>query len=150
MKYSGKDKESKKCMEYIRKYCVLKRTPIEKDYIEIYIYTKDEKERIACIKGFLYEYEMKNKYRGKNNAFHIKSLGTNKKYLRRGFATYLMKEVIRYAEYKKVEYITVHPYASICIIKQDDLEAFYKKFTYIYKCFGIKKQKEIEFKIVPD
>lgn len=150
MKYSGKDKESKKCMEYIRKCCVLKRTPIKNDYIEIYIYTNDEKERIACIKGFLYKYEMKNKYMGKNNAFHIKSLGTNKKYFKRGFATYLMKEAIKYAEYKKVAYITVHPYATTYIIKQEDLEDFYKKFTFTYNSLGIKKEKEIEFKSVSD
>ncbi len=150
MKYNGKDRESKRCKRFIRKYCVLKRTPIKKDYIEIYIYTNDEKERIACIKGFLYEYKMKNKYSGKGNAFHIKSLGTNRKYLRRGFATYLMKEAIKYAEYKKVAYITVHPYATTYIIEQEDLEDFYKKFTFNYGRFVSKEERKIEFKIISD
>lgn len=150
MKYNGKDKNSIKCCEFINKYCVLERTPMEDDYIEIFLYTKEEKEQVACIIGFLYDYKSKSIFEEKTDAFHIKTLGTKDRFLQRGVATFLMKEAIRYAEYKKVKHITVNPSACTCTISQEDLEIFYKKFVFTYEILWFKKEKEIEFQIILD
>ena len=143
-------KNSIKCFELIDKYCILDKSPIDENYIEIFIYTKNDKKKIAHMVGFLYNYKFEYAYGEKNSAFHIKTLWTHKGYLKRGIATYLMKEGIKYAEYNKVKHITVHPCACTHIISQEELERFYKKFLFDYKYIGFKRERGIEFKNILD
>ncbi len=151
MKYRGKDSNLIECHSFIINECVVKKTPVKNyDFIEICIYTKVEHEKVASITGFLYDYNLQCSCGDTMDALHIKSLGTNKKYLRRGFATYLMKEAIKYGELKKVKHITVNPCASTYIISQNDLMSFYKKFSFYHKKFLFKEEIDIEFMTILD
>lgn len=150
MKYLGEDKNANECLKFIKENCIVERTLIDAYNIEIFIYTKEMREQIACIKGFLYDYNTKRNFGKFDDALHIKSLGTSKNFLRKGFATYLMKEAIKYGEYKKVKHITIHPRASILTISQEDLETFYKRFLFTYRFFFIKREKKLKFENVSD
>lgn len=151
MEYSGKDLNKKKCKKYIKKSCIVKKNSFNADVvINIEIIGKKKHNKIAKIEGFLYNYETLYYVEGEMNALHIKSLYTSDEYLRKGIATYLMKEAIKYAESKKVKHITTHPFADTCIISQEELEKFYKKFSFSYGRFPRKKREKIEFCIIAD
>lgn len=150
MKYRGTDKYAADSANFIRDFCNVKREECDGVSIEIDINTKDKNQHVGGIKGFFYDYEEKKIFDKFNKGFHIKSLGVEGQYLEQGIATYLMKEVIRYAERQNVKHITVNPVATTIIIKQEELEKFYKKFSFNYKNFCFHKEREIEFKTVDD
>lgn len=151
MAYSGKDLNREKCKKFIKKSCIIKKNSFDSDVvIKIEISDKKKHSKVAKIEGFLYNYETSCYLEGDMNALHIKSLYTCDEYQRKGIATYLMKEVIKYAESKKVKHITTNPYASTYIISQSDLEEFYKKFSFSYGSFLKKKWGKIEFRTIRD
>lgn len=149
MKYLGENTNEKECETFIKENCVVERTPIDSSSIKIVIYIKETKEEIACIEGFLYDYKTKCCYDKTKNALHICSLGTQKNFLKRGFATYLIKEVIKYGEIRKVKHITIYPMASTVTISQAALKTFYRKFLFTYRVLFIKQEKKLEFDNIP-
>lgn len=149
MNYKGKDLNRESCELFLKDFCTIEKTSMDENYLEIEVRDKKTRMMVAEIVGFLYNYKRKYSY-GKNNAFHIKTLGTMEEYERKGIATYLMKNALLYAEAKGVKHVTVHPSASTASISQEDLERFYKKFTFEYSCFLKRREKEIEFRIVAD
>lgn len=150
MKYKGVDKHIEDCEAFINNFCCVKKEIREGVSIEIYINLKDENKQVGVVKGFFRERISGRKIKKYSNRFHIATLGVTSEYQRRGIGTYLMKEVIKYAESQNVKYITVNPVASTMVIKQEDLECFYKKFSFNYRYFGFLKEREIEFELVSD
>lgn len=143
MVYLGDYKE-KQCMNFISKEVNIIIDETE-DYIEISLSRKETKELIGKITCFFYNY--RNPYQYKNsNSMHIKRLMVDSAYTRKGIGTYLVKEVILFAERKKYKNITVNPSAATWLISQEELEKFYKKFLF---CTSLRK-KQIEFKIIID
>lgn len=150
MKYKGADKHAGDSEEFIKNFCSVKKEVHEGVSIEIYVGIKDENKQVGIIKGFFRERISGRMIKKYSNRFHIATLGVTSEYQRRGIGTYLMKEIIRCAERQNVKYITVNPVATIEGIKQEDLEKFYKNFTFYYRHLGVQKEREIEFELVGD
>ena len=150
MKYKGADKHAEDCEAFINNFCCVKKDIYEGVYIEIYISIKGENKLIGAVKGFFRERTSGRIIKRHNKRFHIAALGVVTEYQRRGIGTYLLKAVIRCAECQNVKYITVNPVATIMEIKQEDLEKFYKNFTYNYSCWGMQKERELDFESVSD
>ena len=150
MNYKGKDTQVEDIEKFINDFCCVKKDIYEGVYIEIYISIKGENKLIGVVKGFFRERISGRIIKRYSKRFHIASLGVATEYQRRGIGTYLMKEVIRCAENQKVKYITLNPVATSTEIKQEDLEKFYKNFTYNYSCWGIQKERELDFESVGD
>lgn len=150
MKYNGADKHTEDSEEFIKNFCCVKKEVREGVSIEIYVGIKDENKQVGVVKGFFRERISGSVIKKYSNRFHIETLGVISEYQRRGIGTYLMKEIIRCAECQNVKYITVNPVATIVEIKQEDLEKFYKNFTFNYRHLGVQKEREIEFELVSD
>ncbi len=146
MKYYGNDLHHYECVEFIEKRCRVVRNIT--DYaIEIFIFIKESDYCIAVIRCFFYNYKRDYDFRKKKNSIHIKSLGVEYQFNKNGIATFLMKEVILFAENKGYRHISVHPSAYTSVISQEDLEKFYNNFTFNTRW---KKNKKIEFRIILD
>ena len=150
MKYNGADKHAEDSMEFIKNFCCVKKEVCEGVAIEIYISIKGENKQIGVVKGSFRERISGRMIKKYSNRFHIKTLGVTSEYQRKGIGTYLMKEIIRCVECQNVKYITVNPVATIVEIKQEDLEKFYKNFTFNYRHLGVQKERKIEFELVND
>lgn len=148
MKYLGEDKGKKTNRQFLEHECKIEETASSKENYRIEIYLKKTMRMIALIDCFGYRY--KKSYNGSYpiNAMHIKSLAvTDWDYLHMGIGTYLVKSALRFAEKKRVRYVTVTPCATTMVISQKDLESFYHKFRY---STIFKRNKMIEFKQVYD
>lgn len=117
--------------------------------IEIYVYEKETDISVGTIICFFYKQKHGRPDYGSSaiNAMHIKILGVEQGYTKKGIATHLMKRVIEKAEELGLDFISVNPSALTDVISQEELELFYKKFTF---CSSKKKMRTIDFMIVID
>jgi ribosomal protein S18 acetylase RimI-like enzyme len=146
MTYNGKDLHKLSCLEFLENNCIVQIDDCEYS-IELSIYLKESGEMIASAIGFYYNY-LSPYSAYKENAMHIKSLGVSYGYRLKGIATYMLKELIKIAEKRKFNHITVHPYASRYVISQNKLEEFYQNFTFKSNFFN--RNKKIKFNIIMD
>lgn len=144
--YFGNDLKREKCRRFIENKCRVERNVMDVA-IEIRIFLKDVEDSIAVIKCFFYNYENPNNYTNKDDSLHIKSLVVEDDFIQGGLATYLMKEVILFAESKRFKNISVYPSACTSLISQSNLEMFYKNFAFNTRW---KKNKKIEFMSILD
>lgn len=145
MFYTGSNLNKQECENFLTDMCEIDKN-ITDTGIEIIILIKDRKNLVAIIQCFYYNFKRPYSYR-RTNSLHIKNLDVNDEFTKKGIATYLMQEVIKIAEEKKIKHITLNPVASTSIISQKRLEQFYKSFK--FKTL-FNKVKEIEFRIVID
>lgn len=140
------DKKLEKCLKFLDEFCLIDKKSYPMQSLEVNIFLKESGEKIAGIVGFCYNHKTECSVRGKRNSFHIKSIDVVDSYARRRIGTYLMKQAIDFVEENRIKYMSVHPCAGRDIISQEDLENFYKSFSFRY----LIVHKEIEFKIIVD
>lgn len=143
MLYKGKNLSAESAVTFLTDSCIVQRKE-NTDGIRIDVILKDSGEYVAGIKGDMsidYSRFLKNEYM----SFYITGLETKEKYTRKGIATFLLKEIIAYAEKFNVTHIYVNPIATQSIISQSTLERFYHKFYHSYKFWGVLHQRRIRF-----
>lgn len=140
------DKKMEECIQFIDSYCLKDIKTHSNKSLNITISLKETGSRVAFLEGFSYDYKTESCISDKKNAFHIKKIYVEDEYDRRRIGTYLMEQAISFAERNKYKYMSTHPYADTRRISQEDLEKFYKSFT--FRCDNY--DKEIEFKKIDD
>ena len=111
-------------------------------------------KEVGCIDAFTYDISGMDR-RNKRNAIHIKFLYVKPEYRKRGIGGNLVKWILDVAEKRKYKMVSTHPVASTLNVidnglNQDELEAFYHKFSYKVGWWIFKKEKRIEFYTVVD